>query len=289
MINFKPVTSMTPFARYKEAVARKREGNEKSILNNMESDVGGDYNEYQAHFDNNTIEWMIPHGYGPAQKEALLSLYGSQTKLVKEFRKELYKQNPQPYYALCPYCALIDANTTEHILPKDMYPEFAVNVLNLIPCCSSCNEKKGEEVRDAQGKKPVINFYTDKIPTVQFLYAEISVSGSYLKVEYKLQNPGGQIDAQFYDLIERHFNRLGLLNRYDDYAIRTFPQLIRDYCAERFCNEEEYDKYANKQLMKLEIDKSSYGMNKCDQVLIRAAATSAVFKQWVMAHPIANV
>lgn len=284
MINFKPVNSSTPFDRYKEAVGRKNAGAVRTTLERMEDEMRDNYNDYQSHFDANTIEWMVAHGYKSPQKEALLSLFSSQAKLVTDFREEIYRLNPQTYNMLCPYCAKDEASTTEHILPKDMYPEFAVNVLNLIPCCAVCNGKKLGAVRDNKGRKLVINFYTDKIPAEQFLYAEITISGLYPKAEYKLMNPENRIEASVFNLIERHFSRLDLLKRYDAYAIRQLPQLVRDYTLEQFQSEEEYDRYARKQLMKLDGDINLFGINRYDQVLLRAVATSAAFKHWVLAN-----
>ena len=103
---------------------------------------------YDIHFLLNDLEFMPQAQVGIDHKDALQGLFGSQTGLVKNFRKRYFEINPQTYNNLCPYCVVNSANTTEHILPKEKYPEYAVNVKNLIPGCGECNSAKGEDVLD---------------------------------------------------------------------------------------------------------------------------------------------
>lgn len=42
----------------------------------------------------------------------------------------------------CAYCGVSIANTVDHILPKDEYSQLSICLENMVPCCSSCNQKK---------------------------------------------------------------------------------------------------------------------------------------------------
>ena len=282
MRNMKPYDLKDAFEVYKDAVSRKPDGPEKTELNNIEVPIHDSYLNYERHFGQNDLEFMPNARVGVEHRDVLLGLYGSQTKLVKDFRKRYFKINPQTYNNLCPYCVINSSNTTEHILPKDPYPEFAVDVKNLIPGCGECNSAKGDDVLDENGKKIVINFYTDILPDEQFLKVIIYPNGTSPNFEYELDNPGNRIAADLYGLIERHFDKLHLLTRYKDKAIQEFAEIKNSYLAEQFADEASYDAFAAKQIRKCDLDVVEYGRNHWKVVLIRACAESAVFKKLIM-------
>ncbi|CAQ02611.1 putative lambdoid prophage protein [Clavibacter sepedonicus] len=43
---------------------------------------------------------------------------------------------------LCPTCRVRDAVALDHYLPKETYPTYAIQPTNLVPICTSCNDKK---------------------------------------------------------------------------------------------------------------------------------------------------
>lgn len=45
----------------------------------------------------------------------------------------------------CPMCGNLTIGTVEHYLPKTPFPEFSVFSWNLVPSCSSCNQKRGSK------------------------------------------------------------------------------------------------------------------------------------------------
>ena len=132
-------------------------------------------------------------------------------------------------------------NTIEHILPQETYPEYAIDVKNLIPSCGECNSAKGEDVVDKNGNKIIINYYTDIIPDEQFLFVDISYNGGALTFRYRLANVNNKIDFALFALIERHFKRLHLLDRYDEKAIQEMAEIKNTYLAEQFENDEQFN------------------------------------------------
>ena len=282
MRNMKPYDLKEAFEVYKDAVSRKQDGPEKTELNNLEAPIKDCYLNYERHFKQNDLEYMPKARVGIEHRDVLLGLFGSQTKLVKDFRKRYFEINPQTYNNLCPYCVINSSGTTEHILPKEKYPEYAVNVLNLIPGCGDCNWAKGEKVLDDDGNKLIINFYTDVLPDVQFLFVDITEKAGMLRFEYKLSNEGNLINTELFALIERHFDKLHLLKRYDEKAIQEMAEIKNTYRAEDFENEDQYDVFSKKQVKKCDLDVPEYGRNHWKVVLLRACAEGAVFKQFIM-------
>ena len=45
---------------------------------------------------------------------------------------------------ICFYCGGV-ADTADHILPVSKHPELALDIMNMVACCRSCNSKKGSK------------------------------------------------------------------------------------------------------------------------------------------------
>ena len=272
------------FSEYKAAVNRKNEdSNDKKELLSIEKQMEDCYINYKQHFDSNNLEILKSTRVGQLHKDSLLGLYSSDAAIVKHFRMRYFAQNPQTYNNLCPYCTLSEANTTEHILPKEKYPEYAVDTLNLIPACSGCNSKKGDSIIDAvSGKKTTINYYTDKLPHEQYLYVDFEVSCNNIKAIYHLENHDNKINVEMYSLIERHFSKFDLLNRFNLKAIQEISELRNLYVVEDFSNEAEYNAFVAKQIRKIKMDMPQLGYNHWKVILYLSGATSDVFKKYIL-------
>lgn len=272
------------FSEYKAAVNRKNDdSNDKKDLLSIEKQMEDCYINYKQHFDSNNLEILKSTRVGQLHKDSLLGLYSSDAAIVKLFRMRYFAQNPQTYNNLCPYCTLSEANTTEHILPKEKYPEYAVDTLNLIPACSGCNSKKGDSIIDVvSGKKTTINYYTDKLPHEQYLYVDFEVSSNNIKAIYHWENHDNKINVEMYSLIERHFSKFDLLNRFNLKAIQEISELRNLYVVEDFSNEAEYNAFAAKQIRKIKMDMPQLGYNHWKVILYLSAATSDVFKKYIL-------
>lgn len=280
MINLSSDTEDS-FDLYKKAVSRKHASPQKTECCQLEQQVKTCYEDYKNHYDSNTIETLNPSEVGQNHKDALLNLYSSDAAIIKHFRERFFKRNPQTYNNLCPYCTINEANTTDHILPKEKYPEYAIDTLNLIPTCSNCNSIKGEYVVDDNDNKITLNFYQDVLPQEQYLYVEFRKLQQSIKANYYIHN-NGNINQDIYSLIERHFNKLKLINRFNDKAIQEISELKNLYLSEQFSSEGEYNQFAEKQLRKINLDKTSLGYNHWKVILYQSAATSDVFKSYIL-------
>lgn len=226
MINFIPYDG-DAFELYKDAVGRKNDDADKSILLNIEKRVKNSYDIYQNAFSEGQVHLLDKDvTYSNNEKNLLKGLYDSKAKVVKDIREWIDGHNKRTYLRKCPYCTLSRANTTEHILPKNDYPEYAINALNLLPCCSECNSAKGEQVRDEDGNPLFINFYYHKLPDVQYLFVKLfGDNKGYIDFEYYLDNSNHEVEESMFLLIQRHFTKLGLLGKFEEEAIANYTEI----------------------------------------------------------------
>ena len=131
MINMLPYDLKECFEVYKDAVARKKAGDVKDELLNIEPAMQQCYDNYKTHFHANNLEYILPAQVGQEHKEVLIDMYNSKSSLIKNFRKRFFEINRQTYNNLCPYCVVGEATTTEHILPKDIFTDISINSMYL--------------------------------------------------------------------------------------------------------------------------------------------------------------
>lgn len=226
MINFIPYDGDS-FNLYKDAVDRKKNIADKLKLQNIEEKVKNSYDNYQAAFIDKSVHSLNKDdSYSIEEKFLLKDLYGSNHEVIRDIRAWIDNHNKRTYLRKCPYCTLNRANTTEHILPKDVYPEYAIDALNLLPCCSECNSAKGVKVKDDNGNHLIINFYYNKLPEVQYLYVRLlEDEKGFIDFEYYLDNPVHQVDEPMFQLIQSHFEKLGLIEKYEEEAIANYVEI----------------------------------------------------------------
>lgn len=283
MINMKRYAGgKTPYELFTEAVNRKDQNSaDTKLLQANKMAIGAAYRFYGCAMQNRKIDLLTPSSVLALIKDPLLSMYSNDCKLVKDFRTWHFNNNLQTYNNVCPYCTINSANTTEHILPKEDFPEYSVDVYNLIPACSECNSYKGKFLRDESGKFFTINFYTDILPNVRFLFATIKPIVGGVQFEYCLSNTNG-VDPELFALIERHFVRYKLISRFYDKAVQELPNLVNYFRSEEITSEEEFDKVAQKLIRKTDLDAPSYGLNHWKIVMNYEAASSPVFKAYIL-------
>lgn len=280
MINFKHYSD-DAFELYKKAVERKQKGAAKESLQNIETQVEMRYKDYQKAFDGKKVHMLNPcTSITTTEQDNLRCLYGCDKSIVKEIRRWIDENNKRTYLRKCPYCAINSANTTEHILPKEKYPEFAIDALNLLPCCSLCNSKKGENVRTDNNAPYIINYYYDTLPQEQYLFVVVSIDANgYPNFDYQLSNVYG-IEQEKFELIRRHFTKLDLLSRYKTEAVSNYSEIENAILADL---EESGD--VEKCLGKLKRtalrDAEEYGTNHWKVVLKLALAESEEYKNYI--------
>lgn len=120
------------------------------------------------------------------------------------------------------------------------------------------------------------------MPHEQYLYVDFEVSSNNIKAVYHLENHDNKINVEMYSLIERHFSKFDLLNRFNLKAIQEISELRNLYVVEDFSNEAEYNAFAAKQIRKMKMDMPQLGYNHWKVILYLSAATSDVFKKYIL-------
>lgn len=219
MHNLKP-SNKDAFTIYKDAVNRKREGDEKTLLTSNEALVEHCYKDYDNRFTAGDVNVIIPHTINAELKKTLFDMYEYSNKAVRDIRADIIKNNPPNVVGFCQNCGLTHANTMDHYLPHEKFPEYSIHAQNLIPCCSECNEKKG----DAE----ILNMYLDILPDKEYLFMDVERSGDTLSFTFRLENTSGEVDAALFNRIEFHYNKLNLFSRMKDAAIQALPRFELD-------------------------------------------------------------
>jgi hypothetical protein len=107
--------------------------------------------------------------------------------------------------AFCPMCGSSNVRTLEHYLPKASYPEFYVFSLNLIPSCSTCNQKRGNLANAPGVLEPLLHPYFDgNILNLHFL--EIQINPPYEAPSF-IPNLNNQLPNIMHSRAQRHIKK----------------------------------------------------------------------------------
>ncbi len=111
----------------------------------------------------------------------------------------------------------------DHIMPKNLFPEFSVHAQNLFPCCVECNSYKSETWLK-NGNRQILNLYLDILPSEQYLFVEINIVDSVVTPKFYLENKAS-IEADYFQLILSHYKNLHLLDRFGDASNTIITEL----------------------------------------------------------------
>lgn len=195
----------------------------KTRLLGLDGDIKLLYSNYKNKFDSNTLEKIVSNSFPESNKNDLLSLYSYKSKLIQDLRTEITTTETNRIINTCQNCTLSEINSFDHILPKEEFSEFVVNPLNLFPSCTICNSFKGK-IWSQNGKKIYLNLYLDKLPQLQYLFVDIEYEKNTFGLKFYLENKFG-IEEELFSLIESHYKRLHLLQRFSDNGDKVISPL----------------------------------------------------------------
>ena len=192
------------------------------------------------------------------EAKELISCYGNKKYFFK-IKKEIQENISQILGGECPYCMLNEPNTFDHYLGKAFYPEYSVYIPNLVPCCSKCNNLKGEKLFDENNYRKFIHFYYDKIPIKKFLYfdfyfeknlkfKDLSTGSHNLAPKVKIRIKLEDTSMEEKKIIENHFSFLELFCRYENRMnneISSILNSIKELISSSLSSEEIMDMLKN--------------------------------------------
>ncbi|MDM9628480.1 hypothetical protein QTL95_21520 [Rhizobium sp. S152] len=162
------------------------------------------------------------------EKDALIDAFENRTAGMNRLLAAMTSSLPSRHADLCPYCTLDSNPDLDHYLPKEEFPEFALHGRNLIYICATCNRKKSKFYKAAPGGERLF-IHPAFEPTS--LQSVLSVTLKYrhraVAAKYEIDINASISEAEK-DQLKRHFNRLGLSQRYGTRAQNSLTALKED-------------------------------------------------------------
>lgn len=125
----------------------------------------------------------------------------------------------------CCLCGHRDTSELDHFLPKSIYPEYSVLPTNLVPCCSVCNNLKGDKVSDSLGPLFVHPYSVLFNSTTPFLHVSLSFE-PHLSLKYSVQS-SSSLPEDLISPLRRQFEFLRLGELYETQAIEEVAEQAR--------------------------------------------------------------
>lgn len=194
----------------------------KSRVHAKDDEIEARFDEYDHAFETDTLESIDEDPVMQRMRTDLQSLYNFKSKPFQALHELLIKPDGV-LDDTCPNCDKDSVESFDHLLPQTKFPEFSDHPLNLMPCCSECNERKSSNWIE-NGKRKYLNLYIDELPDVQYLFCDVRVSGDSIECDFSLSNLKG-IDADLFRKIRNHFDALDLCRRYKNRSNQLVTEL----------------------------------------------------------------
>nr|WP_326188467.1 hypothetical protein [Exiguobacterium indicum] len=259
---------------YENIKDRSKKKEKKKILGDRQEYVFERYTYYET--IKMSLENITQSEILDEEKSAFLSCYSRNKDGYLEGRvvTEIIENQSLEHREHCPYCGLDKPRTIDHYLPKDIFPEFSIFPLNLIPCCNYCNQKKGEVWLNGENRK-FLNFYTDEIPQdVQFLFVELEYEDEQLapSITFKVENRNS-IDPNLFDLISSHYENLDLPNQISERSEQKISLIHKKIMREP----EGLVTIKESLRMDYDIHVENFGLNHWETILIKSILENRIF------------
>jgi 5-methylcytosine-specific restriction endonuclease McrA len=215
------------FTFYTDFISKKRNPkddlNYKTRLDLMNDQVSERYKFYDEKYDANLLQEIDPKTYTGEENRDLLSLYRFGAKKLVDLKVTLTTTKTNRISNDCQNCTIGEVGSFDHYLPKDIFPEYAINPKNLIPSCSKCNSFKGINWKQ-NGKRLFLNPYLDILPEKQYLFVEINVDKNDLDIKFQIDNRNG-LPIDLFEILESHYTRLYLCSRFSENCERAINEV----------------------------------------------------------------
>ncbi len=261
---------------YKSAVARKpKNSDSRKRLELIEPDIEVAYDIYKDNFDSNSLHSVTSQDLPSEIEKDLVNMYDYQSRIIRNIRANITNHQVITIQSTCQNCTIDSVNTMDHMLPKEKFPEYAVNGYNLFPCCSRCNGYKSE-ITDHSA---FLNLFLDKLPFVRYLFVNVYWDIDSINFDFFLSNSTKLISVELYAKIENHYTNLRLLQRMKE-ASRTY---LSEFISS---NKHFYRKLGRHSIIEavresIEEDRIAYGYNYWKCSLRLALIESDIFWKYM--------
>jgi len=169
------------------------------------------------------------------RKKSLINLY--KPKENQSHYSVLKNMRSNHGLNFCPSCGEEGTpETLDHYLPKDSFPELSFSPINLVPMCSKCQNKKGEDYLSINKSKMFLHPYYDDCQNTVF---KINFIGDFRNPYFEIDIINN-IDKQLRDTIICHTISLNLVERmqskFKDLHINLMRAIARERLEPDPCN-----------------------------------------------------
>jgi hypothetical protein len=162
------------------------------------------------------------------RKKSLIGLYTPNNgKLPFSQLEVMRKRNG---LVVCPSCGEPGRpRTLDHYLPKDIFPEFSVLLLNLTPMCDWCQGEKLADYITEDGQKRYIHPYFDDVDRVLFSITFMPPF-STPSIDIAVNE---EIPKELSSLVKYHLEGVDFLARFKEYFRTRYISVLRRAKASR--------------------------------------------------------
>lgn len=239
---------------------------------------------YETHAEaivNGSLANLKKHTDSLLLRDILRACYDGATQPLKQLKQAILDAQPKRVLKYCPMCGTTLPRTFDHYMPAVTFPEFAVHPLNLVPCCSTCNSTKDDHWLSATGKRQFLHAYTDEVPNLQFvkvtLHEDELLAG--VGATFSLERPAKVAD-NLWELIDSHFYRLKLIDRYDERGNDEVAEILSDCRVFLDAGGQNVRKFLSE---RAKDRRAVYGANHWIAVLMNTMAEHPNLEAWVHA------
>ncbi|MGA2506915.1 MAG: hypothetical protein ABSF80_05505 [Chitinispirillaceae bacterium] len=213
----KPVTppEYDFFSSFTSLVSRKQAGLDKDILLFISESIKERYSEYMS--KKNRPETVSLIHRSPQEKLALQKCYDNSAKFKNDLLPE-ESTDEDAFILRCPYCQLNFANTWDHFLPREEFPDYSVFHPNLIRSCHDCNDTK--KIFHVIPSRKTLHPYYDNL-SFQYLRCSIDLKTTLFATYYIETSSSDELfDPYVAGIVHEHFNLFGLERKFRSEASR---------------------------------------------------------------------
>lgn len=285
-----PLLPNPPYIDRFIAIRDRKRNPVRSQLVAVQSHIKSQYDALAGAAAANILESLTADAACAAIQDALRACYDGHTSALQELKEALTSAQEPRRLKYCPMCGTTIHSTFDHYIPASRFPEFAVHPLNLVPCCAKCNSAKGDDWLTSTGKRRYINAYIDNIPDVQFLTAILHESMGYAAVgaTFSIVCPAS-INQAIWTLIDNHFARLDLLQRYNELSNDEISEILSNCRIHLESGGPDARIFLSLQAEEM---RAIHGYNHWRAVLAGAMAQHSKLEDWIHATrrpaPVAN-
>ncbi|MEI8707335.1 HNH endonuclease [Pseudoalteromonas sp. B62] len=212
------------------------------------------------------------------RKKSLIGLYTPKCEKLPFDQLEMMRKHNG--LVVCPSCGEPGRpRTLDHYLPKDIFPELSVLLLNLTPMCDWCQGEKLTDYVTEDGQKRYIHPYFDDVdrPLFSITFAP-PFSTPSIDIAVKEEIPD---DLSL--LVESHLEGVDFLTRFKEYFKTRYISVLRraHNCRQR--PEEKNFRDTLALFLEMEQEKS---INSWDAVLYRSILENGELMEYLENSPL---